>query len=69
MIVRWGLDALGALLAELGSDRPLLVTSARFAAMDLPVAERFSGVRRHAPVDVGHRRDGRRCECGRSRRA
>jgi maleylacetate reductase len=51
MIVRWGLDALGALLGELGSDRPLLVTSARFAAMDMPVAERFSGVRRHAPVD------------------
>ena len=52
MIVRWGLDALGPLLAELGIERPLLVTSERFAAMDLPVAERFSDVRRHAPVDV-----------------
>jgi maleylacetate reductase len=30
----------------------LLVTSGRFAAMDLPVAERFSDVQRHAPVDV-----------------
>ena len=52
MIVRWGLDALGPLLGELGSDRPLLVTSERFASMDLPVAERFSGVRRHAPLDA-----------------
>ena len=52
MIVRWGLDALGPLLGELGSDRPLLVTSERFASIDLPVAERFSGVRRHAPVDA-----------------
>ena len=52
MIVRWGLDSLGAVLAELGIARPLLVTSQRFAALDLPVAERFSGVRRHAPVEV-----------------
>ena len=51
MIVRWGLDALGALLTELGAHRPLLITSGRFAAMDLPVAARFSDVRRHAPVD------------------
>ena len=52
MIVRWGLDALGPLLSELGMDRSLLVTSERFAAMDLPVWERFGGVRRHAPVGV-----------------
>ena len=52
MIVRWGLDSLGALLTELGIVRPLLVTSERFAALELPVAQRFAGVRRHAPVDV-----------------
>lgn len=52
MIVRWGLDSLGAVLAELDLGRPLLVTSERFATMDLPVAERFGGVRRHAPVEV-----------------
>jgi len=52
VIVRWGLDELGSLLGELGSERPLLVTSGRFAAVDLPVARRFTGVRRHAPVDV-----------------
>jgi maleylacetate reductase len=52
VIVRWGLDALEPLLTELGSEQPLLVTSERFAATDLPVANRFTGVRRHAPVDV-----------------
>ena len=52
MIVRWGLDALGPLLAELASERPLLVTSERFASLELPVDARFAGVRRHAPLDV-----------------
>jgi maleylacetate reductase len=52
VIVRWGMEALGPLLAELGIERPLLVTSERFAAVDLPVEHRFTGVRRHAPVDV-----------------
>jgi alcohol dehydrogenase class IV len=52
VIVRWGLDALAPLLAELGSKRPLLITSERFASADLPVAARFAGVRRHAPVEA-----------------
>ena len=52
MIVRWGLDELGPLLAELASERPLLVTSERFASLELPVDARFAGVRRHAPLDV-----------------
>jgi maleylacetate reductase len=52
MIVRWGLEALGELLAELGIDRPLLVTSERFAALDLPAERRFTGVRRHSPPDT-----------------
>jgi maleylacetate reductase len=52
VIVRWGLAALGPLLGELGSERPLLVTSARFADVDVPVARRFTGTRRHAPLDV-----------------
>jgi len=52
VIVRWGLDELAPLLHELGSARPLLVTSARFAELDLPVAARFSGVRRHSPLDT-----------------
>jgi maleylacetate reductase len=52
MIVRWGLDELGALLAELGLTRPLLVTSTRFAQLELPVAARFTGVQRHVPVET-----------------
>ena len=52
MIVRWGIHQVGPLLGELGIERPLLVTSARFADVDVPVADRFSGVRRHSPLDV-----------------
>ncbi len=52
MIVRWGLSELGPLLEELGFTRPLLVTSPRHADLELPVAQRFSQVRRHAPVEV-----------------
>jgi maleylacetate reductase len=52
VIVRWGLGELGPLLGELGIERPLLVTSTRFADLEIPVAERFVGVRRHAPLDV-----------------
>src|SRR5206468_11830888 len=52
VIVRWGLDEVGPLLAELGIERPLLVTSARFADVEVPVADRFAGVRRHSPTYV-----------------
>jgi maleylacetate reductase len=52
VIVRWGIHQVGPLLGELGVERPLFVTSARFADVDVPVADRFSGVRRHSPVDV-----------------
>jgi maleylacetate reductase len=52
VIVRWGLDELAGVLAEIGGRAPLLVTSQRFASLDLPVAARFTGVRRHAPVET-----------------
>ena len=52
MIVRWGLDALAPLLEELGLERPLLVTSARFAELEAPVTDRYTGVRRHVPLEV-----------------
>jgi maleylacetate reductase len=52
VIVRWGLEELPALLDELGVEHALLVSSPRFGELDLPVAARFTGVRRHAPVDV-----------------
>ena len=49
MIVRWGLDALPDVLAEVGSSKPLLVTSRRWDSLELPVAARFSGVEQHVP--------------------
>jgi len=52
VIVRWGLDALGGVLEELEIARPLLVTSERFADVDIPVASRFAGVRTHAPKET-----------------
>ncbi|HEU0245734.1 MAG TPA: iron-containing alcohol dehydrogenase [Gaiellaceae bacterium] len=52
MMVRRGIEELGGLLAELGSERPLLVTTARFADLELPVASRFAGVQRHSPLEV-----------------
>jgi maleylacetate reductase len=50
VIVRWGLDSLADVLGELGIARPLLVTSERWRELALPVAERFAGVRPHAPA-------------------
>jgi maleylacetate reductase len=52
MIVRWGLDELAPLLGDLGLERPLLITSARFADSPLPVVMRFTGVRSHTPPDT-----------------
>ena len=52
MIVRWGLAEVGPLLSELGSSRALLVTSERFADLGVPVAERFTGVQRHSPIET-----------------
>ncbi|MGZ8695125.1 MAG: iron-containing alcohol dehydrogenase [Gaiellaceae bacterium] len=51
MIVRWGLGELEPVLREVGSHRPLLVTSARFGDADVPVERRFTGVRAHTPAD------------------
>ncbi|MBX5441771.1 MAG: iron-containing alcohol dehydrogenase [Solirubrobacteraceae bacterium] len=50
MIVRWGIETLPDVLADLGVRRPLLVTSERWRDLDLPVARRFHGVRAHAEV-------------------
>jgi maleylacetate reductase len=52
VIVRWGIEDLAPVLDELEIRRPLLVTSERFGGIALPVAARFTGVRRHAPVEV-----------------
>ncbi|HET9213220.1 MAG TPA: iron-containing alcohol dehydrogenase [Gaiellaceae bacterium] len=52
MIVRWGLEEYPGLLAELGVDRPLLVTTKRWTTVDLPAYRRFDGVRRHVPRET-----------------
>lgn len=50
VIVRWGLNALGPLLDELGIEHPLLVTTERWRGL-VPAAKAFYGVRAHSPVD------------------
>jgi maleylacetate reductase len=52
MIVRWGLGNYPDLLAEIGIREPLLVTSRRWDALELPAARRFSGVRQHVPKET-----------------
>ena len=55
MIVRWGLDELPEVLAELGIERPLLVASERWSSLDLPPRRRWHEVPSHrieAPDDV-----------------
>jgi maleylacetate reductase len=49
VIVRWGLAAYPELLAELGSARPLLVTTPRWTGLGLPAGKTFDGVRPHVP--------------------
>jgi maleylacetate reductase len=55
VIVRWGLDELQPLLAELGIERPFLVASKRWDHLDLPAAGRWSEIpseRIEAPGDA-----------------
>jgi len=52
VIVRWGLDSLPAVLAEVGSERPLLVTTERWRDLDLPAEQGFYGVRPHVPSET-----------------
>jgi maleylacetate reductase len=44
VIVRWGLDELPAVLAEVGIERPLLVAGPRWDALAIPAAARWSEV-------------------------
>ena len=52
MIVRWGLSSVPGLLAEIGIERPLLITTRRWDHLELPVAARYSGVRQHVPRET-----------------
>ena len=47
MIVRWGLDALPEVLAELGIERPLLVASERWSSLELPAAATWHEIPSH----------------------
>jgi maleylacetate reductase len=42
--VRWGLEQLGPLLAELGIERPFLIASERWSKLDLPTAGSWDDV-------------------------
>ena len=44
MIVRWGLEELPRVLADTGIDRPLLVSGARWDALAIPAASRWSEI-------------------------
>jgi maleylacetate reductase len=48
VIVRWGLDSLAGVLEELSIERPLLITTERWADVDVPIERRFAGARPHA---------------------
>jgi maleylacetate reductase len=50
VIVRWGLAELPGVLGELSISRPLLVSSERWRHVQLPVRDRFHGVRAHAEI-------------------
>lgn len=55
MIVRWGLEELGPLLAELGVERAFLVASPRWDRLELPHSSRWSEIpsdRIEAPADA-----------------
>ena len=52
MIVRWGLDELDGLLAELGSGRPFLIASGRWSDLPLPGIGRWSEVPTDRIADV-----------------
>jgi maleylacetate reductase len=50
MIVRWGLDSLDDVLAELSIRTPLLITEELWQDLDLSVAKRFHGAQPHAGI-------------------
>jgi maleylacetate reductase len=50
VIVRWGLEALPGVLAELSVREPLLISTERWREVELPVARRFYGALPHAEI-------------------
>jgi maleylacetate reductase len=51
VIVRWGVTALPEVLRETGVSAPLVITTPRWARLDLGGAHVFSGVRPHVPAE------------------
>ncbi len=58
MIVRWGLDELDRLLAELGIERPFLIASDRWADLPIRSTARWSEVPSDRIVDVAAAAEG-----------
>ena len=58
MIVRWGLDELGVLLADLGIERPFVVASERWSELPLPGVGRWSEVPTDRIAEVTAAADG-----------
>lgn len=52
MVVRWGLGELAGVLREVEIERALLVTTERWADLDVPAAARYTGVRSHVPAET-----------------
>jgi maleylacetate reductase len=52
VIARWGLGELPRVLAEVGSRRPVLVSSERWRNIEVDTDLRFYGVRPHVPVET-----------------
>jgi hypothetical protein len=50
VIVRWGLATLPGVLDEISISRPLLISTERWRHAQLPVPDRFHGVRAHAEI-------------------
>jgi maleylacetate reductase len=52
MIVRWGLEELPAVLAEVGSTRSFAIASDRWSHLDLPIAGRWTEVPSHRIPEI-----------------
>ena len=58
MIVRWGLDQLPGVLADIDSERPFLVASNRWSHLDLPAAAGWSEVPSHRIPEIAAQAQG-----------
>jgi len=52
VIVRWGLEQLPSVLADIGGERPFMIASTRWSRLDLPEAGRWSEVPSHRILEI-----------------